>query len=453
MNKLMMCSLILLGATVYTLSATPAHAVQGGGVWTQTELEEATAKIQADIEGMRGRSFKRPVAVELSDKAGFLAHATARMDEMTPAGKLEHDQAIARHLGMIPPEMDLLKVTMNLLKEQVGGFYSPASESFYLMRTFTGDTARIILAHELTHALDDQHFDLDAGFKRTLVSTDASTAYASVVEGSGTLLMTHWLLAHISEIDPEALQAAGNVGVEALGEAPPYIWLPLMSVYMQGQTFLTKGYDLDRKAARENGGEVDRYASLERAFANPPRSTEQVLHPDKYWLADESDEPRPIRHSLAAGIEELPGGWSELERDVLGEMQMAILATPFDERSAPDMSNPLAALSLRYTNEAATGWGGDEVLLLGRGDARLVDLVTCWDSVEDAREFAGAMGSLKDGIRARLRTLAGGSEDGFGFSIKAGDAPDRVRVIAWSGASPDDVEAVLAALSIEELGR
>jgi hypothetical protein len=62
--------------------------------------------------------------------------------------------------------MDLLAKTMELLTEQVGGFYSPASETFYLMRSFTGDAARIILAHELCHALDDQHFDLDLGFER-----------------------------------------------------------------------------------------------------------------------------------------------------------------------------------------------------------------------------------------------------------------------------------------------
>ncbi|MFT5050225.1 MAG: hypothetical protein ACI8QZ_001624 [Chlamydiales bacterium] len=421
--------------------------------WTKTELERVTAKIQEDVEVLRGLKFKRPVAVELSDKAGFLAHATARMDQLTPAGKLAHDQDIARHLGMIPPDMHLLKVTMDLLAEQVGGFYSPASEAFYLMPTFTGDAARIILAHELTHALDDQHFDLDGGFERALSSTDASTAYASVVEGSGTMLMTRWLFANMSEISPAALQEAGSVGADALSAAPPYIWLPLMSVYMQGQAFLTDGYNRDRKAAKADGRKADPNASLDRAFANPPRSTEQVLHPAKYWGADERDEPRGIRHELAAGLDALPDGWQELERDVLGEMQLGILTMPFDERSAPDMTDPMAAMALRYTNEAATGWGGDEVLLLGRGDARVVHLVTCWDSAQDAQEFITAMRAIAEGVRTGLGVLAGGVDGAFGLSIRAGSVADRVLVSAWSGVHATEVEALVASLVISEPAR
>ena len=422
----------------------PAQAAQQ---WDKSELERVAAEIRAEVEDMRDLEFGHPVAVELADKAGFLAHATERMNEMTPDGKFENDQDIARHLAMIPTDMDLLATTMEFLAGQVGGFYSPSSETFYLMESFTGDAAKIILAHELCHALDDQHFDLDAGFVDTMRSTDASTAYASVVEGSGTWLMTRYMFRHAGDLSPAALIEASSASAQSIADTPPYLWKPLLAVYQQGQAFLDQGYRIDKKAKKkeEPKGKADPNESVDGAFERPPRSTEQILHPRKYWVAGEMDEPVAVRHRLGA----LPSGWSEMHRDTLGELLLGVFTTPLDERTAPDLSDPMAALSLRFTNEAATGWGGDEVLLLGRDDSRIVHLATTWDSSEDTAEFSDAAEALKVELARLAEQLAGGASGGSGVRVVTDTARSQVRVICWSHAKVEEVDEVLAAVRVE----
>jgi hypothetical protein len=351
-------------------------------VWSQAELERVSDKIKGQIEALRGQEFKHAVRVELQDKDGLIAYMKKRQDEFEPEAQRVATEELAKLLGLVPADLDLQSKLRSVIEAQVGGFYDPAADAFYLMESFTGDLAQIILAHELTHALDDQWYDLDGGIEELAGSTDALEAFRAVIEGSATYAMQAWMLKHGLELDRRALLESQDLTTGGLDDAPAFIWKPLIAAYMQGLAFLMKGDRLD----------VEGY--LEQAFENPPRSMEQVLHPDKYWVEEERDEPRAVRFDVGA----LPEGWEELHQDTLGELYMALMTAPAKERGGLDASNPMALLAMKYTNDAATGWDGDRVVLLGKGAARAARLVSVWDTPEDAQEFAAALQATFDAL-------------------------------------------------------
>lgn len=368
--SLLTAALLSSAALVAQSEDPPPQAAADDGAWTQAELERLSESIRVEIEGLRKQEFTRPVAVEVASAEVLIDYAKKRIEKTETAESLAAEESSAKLLGLIPPGMDLLDATMELLEGQVGGFYDPDDDKFYLMETFKkGDLARVILSHELTHALDDQLWDIDGTFERVAGNSDAERAYHAVVEGSGTRTMTGWVIRNAAKLDMSAVAEADfSAGLE---DAPAVLWKPLMASYMAGAAFLDKGVKADRDGF------------LARAFEEPPTSTEQVLHPELYWDAEQRDEPRRIEFDLATVVD----GWDVLTEDTLGELMLALVTTPVDRRSAPDASNPMAVMALQYTNAAATGWGGDRVILLGRGDARLLRLVTVWDTDEDAAEF------------------------------------------------------------------
>ncbi|MCB9913794.1 MAG: hypothetical protein H6828_01440 [Planctomycetes bacterium] len=428
-----------------------APAAAPGDDWTQPQLENVTRQIQKEIEELRGEAFERGVAVRLTDGAGFLKHATQRAEEMMPPEMLSAEQDLAVLLGLIPADMDLWKTTLALLEGQVGGFYDPSAETFYLMEGFTGGVARMILSHELTHALDDQLYDIDGKLAPLLSERDASLAFQSVVEGSGTAMMQKWAVAHMGELDPEELQQIASMGTEGLGEAPTFLWKPLLAAYTQGQSFLNAGFSARKRveaqqkkaarAAKKEGREAPEvvpasFTEVTRtAFETPPRSTEQVLHPEKYWDADQVDEPLKVR------LDGTPEGWTRLDESTLGELLLALLV---EDARTVDFTNPLALMAVRYTNDAATGWGGDRMLLLGRGDARLLYVATVWDDADEAAEFRAALEARTGAWAGKLAGLKGG------VTLLPADeaAPTRVTFYAWRGLKADDAAAAAAAVEV-----
>jgi hypothetical protein len=378
---------------------TPPAPAPASEVWTQAELERVTAEISAQVEVLRGQKYKTPVPVKITDKKGFFTYAKSRQDATQTPQRMQRDESVAKLLGLIPSTMDLEKTMLKLLEDQVGGFYDPESKSFYLMESFTGGVAKIILAHELTHALDDQYYDIDGTLKKIAGNTDAEVAFQAVVEGSGTGEMNQWFKAHMTEVSMEDLSRAQGMGADQLADAPPYLWKPLLAVYLRGDGFLThqKGMNLTMKAATTD--------DVRMAFQSPPRSTEQILHPAKYWDEKSLDEPVPV----AIDTSKLPAGWMVLGEDTLGELYLAMLTTPAKDRKGLDVANPMSMLGIKYTNTAAEGWGGDRLVLLGHGEDRMLQLVTVWDTLKDADEFASALGDPRN--PAAIPVWAGAERD------------------------------------------
>lgn len=366
--------------------------------WTQARLEATSAEIQKDVEELRGVKFLRPVQVKLSNTAALREYIGKREAAMTSASRVHRDECTAKLLGLVAPDLDLRALEMEVIEGQVGGFYDPSSDTFFLMDAMKGSVAKVILAHELTHALDDQLHDLDAALKAANEETDAELAIRSVIEGSGTNLMNRWTVAHGKSIPPSEMAELADMGADALLKAPPLLWKPLVGSYFAGDGFLSRGGGMNLTMKPADPQDVD------RAFREPPRSMEQVLHPDAYWNAEKRDDP--VRVQFAT--QKLPEGWTELAQDTLGEFALALVTTPVAERKGLDMKNAMSILGLQFTNEPAKGWGGDRLILLGRGDDRFLQLVTVWDSVEDAGQFAHALQQVAPKLFAGAREAGAG---------------------------------------------
>jgi hypothetical protein len=423
----------------FSAAAPPLLEQEEQPQWTQEELEEVTRRIQTEVEVIREAKFEREVTVRITDKKGFFKHANDRMDEMVGPEELAAEQDVARLLGLIPPDMDLLAITMDVLEDQVGGFYDPSNETFYLMENFTGGIAEVILSHELTHALDDQLFDIDGTLEPLLSDRDSTNAYQAVVEGSGTLVMALWTAAHADKIDPKALAEIASLGAESLGAAPPYVWKPMFAAYMKGQMFLMYGQTL------ADGGTQSPAEAIDQAFANPPTSTEQILHPEKYWNEKTRDEPREIVLKIAP----LPDDWKQLDQSTLGELFLALLA---DKGDGIDLTNPMAVYSVIYTGKATTGWGGDRMVLLGSGDARFLRVVTLWDSQRDAEQFAKMLRKRLPAWEGDLGQL---DSESSGSGVRIDSAPEeespRVTFDAWFGVDGETLEVLGGRLGFREV--
>ena len=384
---------------------------------SQAELEALTAEIKLEIEALRQAEFPRPVAVSIADGEGFLAYVKARMDRSTTPEELAAQEDVAKLLGLIPADMDLLETMLSFVESQVGGFYDPETESFCLMDSFTGGLARVILAHELTHALDDQLHDLDGAMDARNGHTDRLTAYQGLVEGSGTALMNAWSMDHLEELQGADLSKI-DMGLDAMGSTPPYLWRPLLAVYMRGAAFLT--------SAGGGRGPMPAVAELERAFASPPESTEQLLHPEKYWDEEALDPPSDVELKTRR----VPEGWSLLHEDTLGELSLVSFVEPLSRRKG--LSSQLEVMGARYTYPASSGWDGDRVALMGNGDARYLALHTVWDDEDEAEEFEMALEYLSEHLTGATEAMAAQEGvAGSGFQWKR--RREEVTIEAWIG--------------------
>jgi len=389
--------------------------------WTQAELESMSARIQTELEELRGERFARPVAVQLASSEAFLAYVKARMAKSSTPEQLAADEVIAKLLGAIPVDLDLQAKTLELIESQVGGFYDPESDSFSLMERCSKGVAPMILAHELDHALDDQLFDLDGKMLPLASVTDRSLAFSAVVEGSGTNLMTQWQLRHGGELDVSGVNEMQAEASEGMAQAPMWLWKPLLGIYMRGSCFLTRSESL--LAGLSKPAES---ADIRAAFQDPPRSTEQVLHPEKYWDPARRDDPLTVRIESAR----LPDGCSVLREDVLGELMLAIALTPGAATRGLDASDAMSSLAVDYTNTRAAGWGGDALVLVGCGPGRFLRLVTAWDSVRDAGEFLGGLEALLPGLEAAALALSDDPKNA-GVTLEYGDREDVVVLTCW----------------------
>jgi hypothetical protein len=365
-------------------------------------LAAMAADVSKDVSALRGWPFKRPVRTETATAEEVRRYALKDMDESLGPDKGRLRQAFLRTIGLIPASLDLKATWLAVLEDQVAGFYDPEEKTLRLVAR--GSTPSLIqqmlLAHELTHALDDQYVDLDAFLHAPAARTeDGELAAESVTEGSATSLMVQYMARKALSGPLDASELQQYVAQEAerdkvLQDAPAY-FSAMVGSYVCGTLFLARGPMLalvltpDNKAVGEN---------FLAAVRTPPVSTEQILHPEKYWDAARRDEPVAINDSAAATWLNGKGRWI-VHSDTVGEMLTAILTAPPGRR--PD----LASLdSSAWTNAASSGWGGDRFYLLASGDTeaearRSLDAlrgvwVTAWDTEKDRDEFVSAAGSL-----------------------------------------------------------
>ena len=369
---------------------------QGDTLADEGKTNEAEILYQQAMEqllpGIRHLPFKTTVKRDVTPRDKIRDVMLKEIAEDQSDEEFRADELAMKAFGLLPADLDYKETLLKLLTEQIGAFYDPQTDTMHLILEpeektkkkpgffaklfgatggFDKDNSKTIIAHELTHALADQHYDLHALTKSISHDDDREMALSSLIEGEATLAMMaaqgkDWDGKSTAELPSDSL--AQTIGMMApmlriaggaqIAAAPPIMSEPLVFPYLQGMVF----------CARLTNAQG--WPGLDGAYRNPPISTEQILHPEKY--RDQPDPPTEVD----MGTLPVLADWT---RNVLGEMGIGIL------------------LRNQKGKIAAAGWDGDRFALF-EGPAGKLGLVwrSTWDTEGDAREFFTAYAKYQE---------------------------------------------------------
>ncbi|HEU4404693.1 MAG TPA: hypothetical protein VFS43_05315 [Polyangiaceae bacterium] len=323
-------------------AAAPARRPPPGepSAGEQAEAEALVGAMLARVTRARQLGAREGVRARPLGRKNLIDQVRARAASDLPPEVVRAQGELLIAFGLIPPEYDYEAGVYELLEAQLAGYYEPADKTMYLAADLEGDDADATLAHELVHALQDQHFDLAPRLAFRDDGGDPSAATQSLAEGDAMSAMFDVLLGgRATALDlPEnvlALQMrASQMLMPRAQSVPSILRASLVAPYLDGLLFVN--------ALRRRGG----WAAVDRAWRRPPATTEQLLHPDKY---ERDERPKPVP---PAPVDALGGGFRALYTDTQGEQALRLM---FEEWGPLDKAT-----------SAAAGWGGDRVSLLVR---------------------------------------------------------------------------------------
>jgi hypothetical protein len=352
-----------LAAVVTLLLAAPSPSI-----FAQDQSSQLDA-IAEEVEQIRGLRLKRDVEKESLTREQFRRRLQRTDTEHADTEEVRAAERTLVAFGLAPEGIDLQESEKGFVAEEVGGYYDPKTKKLYLIGTGGKQLSPLgesIYAHELTHALQDQHFDLaqmSEGLRDK--NDDEAMAVSALIEGDATSVAYEYVRPKRGlreRIEQEQEKNAPDE--ELLRSTPPIIVETFYFPYDTGGSFVAALYS--------QGGNK----GVDAAFRDPPRSTEQVLHPEKYLKRDQ-----PARIRLPDLSTTLGAGWKQLDENTFGEFQIIVLLAGQE----PTHRTWDAALT------KAEGWDGDRYALYAAGDKEVVVWRTVWDSTKDAREFAAAL--------------------------------------------------------------
>jgi len=378
---------------------------------------EERRRLQQQVSGLRGLDLTAPVAETiLSLEELHLRLAGDRLTDTVPAD----EASLFLLLDLVDAATDLPSLYRSLFAEQVDAVYDPAGERMILAAgpTWTGGE-RLRYIHLFTHALQAQAFQPwtdrripDAACRG---ANDGCRALAALVEGDAALIEEQWLRTYATPQD------LADLAVASAAEASPVLDSAPIAIRDDWRFAHDRGLEYVRGLYLRDG-----WAAVDRVYAHPPQTTEEILHPG-------SATRPPVMVDLGDPAPGMGEGWRVAGRGVVGEwLTRLMLSTRLE---APE------------ADAAAAGWGGDGYLVLqheGDGSDALV-LVTVWDRAFDAYEFVTAMVQHAE---ARFGPTTGAA-DGASWTWQDG----RIRLVRaylqtlWVIApSPAEAEALLRSI-------
>ncbi len=303
---------------------------------------KAIARTLVRVSEIRGVKATRAVPGVKLGRDKLVARIKDKALREYPADALRREGQLLQMFGFAPPTFDYMNEMMTLLEAQLEGFYEPKNGTMYLAADLRGKEAQATLAHELVHALQDQMWDLKARSSYRPGKGDETLALACLAEGDATSVMMDFVMQDqgrtaldLPEEMVRELMASGVNGA-TIQDVPHILRTTLIAPYIDGLSFV--------HALRRKGG----WAMVDRAWSQPPTTTEQVLHLDKW----ESHEPAiAIRPPTAQA---LGAGWKMDDEDTFGELGFALT---FEEW-----------LDSAEARRVAAGWGGDRSAVYTKGD-------------------------------------------------------------------------------------
>ena len=351
-------------------------------------------RIMRRVEHLRSLRFRRRLAVTFASRAQASRLLSSEARPRYASRRARVDEEELKLIGLLPPSTSLEKTLDTVDKEQVLGFYDEHSKRLVVIREQAANRAllEITLAHELDHALDDQHFGLHASPR---LDDDETIAQDSLFEGTATVVMTDYASRYLGFVD--LLGVLGSLA--GTGAKPPkFIEDSLLFPYDAGEQFVLA---IRERGWRRDGSPVRGWKAVNHAFRRRPRSTEQVLHPEKYVSGEHGGRVGipPLQARLGAG-------WRRLDATSIGEF---------------DLRELFSVVGRERSSRAATGWNGGAFELWRRNvaaisscsspciDRDLAVVRLAWDSGRDRREGEAALRRVFErGLRGRLVSLRGG---------------------------------------------
>lgn len=376
MKQIRCLPLLALALVSSACSILPAEKID------DLPLEERSRRVTRQVARIRDLSLEHEVPVAVKSKDELRAVMEREVNEIWPQEGAGLERAY-KVLGLVPKDLDLQPFMVDFLKESVAGYYDPEKKEFFTIDRDEKDEekddgfdidARLVLPHELVHAIDDQHFDLEGIEEAGDFDDDQSSAFSALVEGSAMEAgMEHVLwsvgwpgsvagpllspfveqLSDFAAIDlDEVLEELDDEEAEKMRKAPPVVFHSMMFPYIQGWAFTNR-------IRREFG-----WRGVDAAYADPPESTEQILFPERY--IDRRD--RPVAIQLPAP----PFDWKEVHQETLGMLATKILlSTRLDSDAADDID----------------GWDGDRFAVWETPEGDAIGWLLVFDHRADADDF------------------------------------------------------------------
>jgi hypothetical protein len=335
----------------------------------QPDIAQQMDKIQQQVMSYRGlklkTSLKRALMTpdQLKDKV-----INDFFKDYTPADA-QQDTDVLSALGLLEPDFDLLTFYQKLYAEQIAGYYDQKTKDMYVISGEAfGGTERMTYAHEFTHALQDQTYDIENGLNYNDAHCKADSEYCAAVsalmEGDATLSEYYWFARFSTDQDKQDVATFQQTYTSPVYDsAPTYMKDDFLFPYQQGYDFVNYLYGKNK------------WTSVNAAYKNPPVSTEQILHPEKY------PNDVPIKVTVPDFLPTLGTGWKEVERNVMGEWYTYLILA--------DGRNLTYQLPKQDAKDAAAGWGGDTYVYYNNPDSSRFVLVwvSQWDTTSDADQF------------------------------------------------------------------
>ncbi|MCZ6538619.1 MAG: hypothetical protein O6922_02180 [Chloroflexi bacterium] len=322
-------------------------------------LDDLLASIERDVEQIRGIDTPPPVEHVFVDRAGMRERLAEEFADPEVIELIAQESPLLKLLGVIPQDSDLTAIYESLFGSQVLGLYDPEKEEFFVLRDdepgaeSLGVEAQLTYAHEYVHRLQDSMFDLETILDPESPG-DRSAAISALVEGDATTAQAQYMLQNFDFGDLAELIESSFAAQEALPPSPYFLQRSLEFAYVEGTEFVSELIKI--------GG----FAAVDDAFENLPLSTEQILHPEKYFGSEE-----PLK--LDVPDDAMGPGWSVQAENVLGEFFLKTW---------------LEALGSDRAGAALAGWGGDAYAVFENESGMFaLGVVIAWDSDPDAREF------------------------------------------------------------------
>ncbi len=293
-----------------------------------------------------GLPVKREVKKHLTSRDEVVAYLTKHMKD-DDVKRLQRSELVLKKFGLLPRDFDLEKLMVSLLREQIAGYYDPKTKTVNLLDWGPADQQEPVMAHELTHALQDQTINLNRWMKKgdkdlgeikkdptpqDIENDEIDDSREAVVEGQAEAMMLEYELAPLGKtiVDSpelvetmEAQMSDGTDDSKVFKDAPIFLRESLTFPYSYGLNFIVK--------LMQKGGREKAFADV---LANPPHTTRQIMQPQTY-LSGETIEPMPV-----VPFKRDFRDYSKFDIGAMGEFDVAVLIEQYAGKKLADKFAP-----------------------------------------------------------------------------------------------------------------